>query len=119
VEQGAQENKMTEAEKKAAAILVQICLNKSYCVSVYDGGEWVVRDSESLDEIIDALGSTADDKLLITEKGAQGGFFSLIYGNAPDELVADYRGAPFCEEIWQEWQSQLAKEGLASDSTPA
>lgn len=116
---------MTEAEKKAAAILVRICLDKGYYISVSDGEEWVVRRSKAFDEIIDALGSTDSDVLslydsdLHIEGHANKGWFQLIYGNRPDELVSDYLANDFCEEIWQEWQNQLTKEGLASDSTPA
>lgn len=116
---------MTEAEKKAAALLVQICLNKGYFISVNDGEEWVVRRSKALDEIIDALGSTDGDRLhcydseLHLEGHASKGWFDLIYGNDPDELVSDHLANDVCEEIWQEWQNQLAKKGLTSDSTPA
>lgn len=116
---------MTEAEKKAAALLVQICLNKGYFISVNDGEEWVVKGSRDLDEVIGALGTTdgdllrLDDSELHLESRASKGWFELIYGNAPDELVSDHRANDICGEISEEWQSQLAKEGLTNDSSPA
>ena len=107
---------MTEAEKKAAALLVQICLNKGYYISVSDGEEWVVRRSKAFDEIIDALGSTDNDVLCLydsdlhIEGHANKGWFQMIYGNRPDELVSDYLANDVCEEIWQAWQATLAKK---------
>ena len=120
VEQEAQENKMTEAERKAATILVQICLDKGYYISVSDGEEWVVRRSKAFDEIIDALGSTDNDVLCLydsdlhIEGHANKGWFQMIYGNRPDELVSDYLANDVCEEIWQEWQATLAKKSKIS-----
>ena len=114
-----------EKQKKAASLLVQICLNKGYFISVNDGEKWVVIRSRTFDEIIGALGSTDGDVLRLydSELYRQGhtskGWFELIYGNNPDELVSDHLANDTCEEIWQEWQNQLAKEGLTSDSTPA
>lgn len=110
---------MTKAEKKAAAILVRICLDKGYYISVSDGEEWVVRRSKAFDEIIDSLGSTDGDFLrlydsdLHIENHAHKGWFELIYGNDPDELVSNHSGTAACDEIWQEWQNQLTNQEAA------
>lgn len=110
---------MTEAEKRAASLLVQICLQKGYLISVYDGGEWVVMSSSNLEEIVDALGTTSENTVAIRAKdpGSMArnhlGWFALIFGNAPDELVSDHLASDACEEIWQEWQNQLNKQEAA------
>lgn len=110
---------MTEDEKKAAAILVRICLNKGYSIKLDNGDEWPIRGSTDYQRIVDALGIMDGEDLILYHPSKPGGFFALIYGNNPDELVADHTANDACEEIWQEWQNQLAKEGLSSDSTPA
>jgi hypothetical protein len=76
-------------DQQTAYLLVKALLDEGLKVWVYDSEDYPVQNSDDLDEILDALGTT-DDDTIETDKYS----FWLVYGNEPDELVSDYSCKP-------------------------
>lgn len=77
--------------KAVARKVVKAALAKGYVVSVCDGEEWTVKKSSSLTEIIDALCTTDADTLRFRDaEGNKVGCIEFVYGNLPEEVIADY-----------------------------
>jgi len=80
-------------EAAVAKRVIRECLKQGYTVSVHDGEEWAVKQSDDFDAIFDAVGETDSDTLRL-RKGANKptGELYLIWGNAADgsELLADH-----------------------------
>lgn len=82
---------MDDKERKVAAKLVEDTLAGGYVVSVYDGEEYPLHYSNSKDEILKALGATDRECLLVAMPNKRHmGTIVLIYGNSPEELIADH-----------------------------
>lgn len=93
---------MTAAqEKTATGRVIDRALAKGYLISVNDGEEWVVKKSSKRHEIMDALQSTDSDTLVIRKAdGTRVGFVLLVWGNSPEEVVADFTDTPeMCELV--------------------
>lgn len=89
---------LTDGERKAARKLVRAARAAGYLVSVWEGEDWAIRQSDKETAILQALGSTGQDRLDFIQPAAnaadtptRAGWALLIYGNDPDgsELVAD------------------------------
>ncbi len=79
-----------EIENRIAYLLVNQVLNNCCTVSVNDGEEVTLRKSANVQKILDALGTTDSDFLIINgEDGERVGYFWLIWGNGQD-LISDY-----------------------------
>lgn len=87
---------LSEHDKREATKLVRECLRRGYCLSVFDGEEWAVKYSNDENAVCEALGSTSDDQLRVSEQGKQGetcryvASFWLVYDNGPRGLLDDY-----------------------------
>lgn len=81
---------MNDNDRKQAEALVAKVLGAGLSVSVNDGEEWVAKRSRDPAVILAAMGSTDMDGLRFRDADNQYvGFAMLVYGNGPDELVAD------------------------------
>lgn len=83
----------TKGERTVARRLVAHMLNHGASVSVYDGEEWTVKRSTDINTVLAALATTGMDTVRWYDRdGNKLGFFTLVYGNAPDgsELIADH-----------------------------
>jgi len=95
--------KRIKAEKRMCVALVTACLTRGFTVSVCDGEEWVVVDSENKEDILCALFSTDEDVIVIRDtSGKKAGWFQLIYGNDGFDVVSDFSANDVCEAIWEE-----------------
>ena len=82
---------MNDGEKRVVRRLVKAALDRGYTVSVHDGEEWPVRKSDSVVEIMAALGATDMERLLLrSADGTRIGSILLVYGNSPEEVIADH-----------------------------
>lgn len=90
-------------ELRVARKLVEKAIASGFVVSVYDGGEWTVKKSANVKEIVGALASVDEDTLRFRDKetGIVIGSAFLVWGNAPDgsELIADYSVNPAMETL--------------------
>ena len=99
---------LSHDESIAAGKLIDILLADNRTVSVHDGEYWTVVNSTNRDTILDAMATTELDTLKIREADETFvGTMLLVYGNAPDELVADHSDNPITEELWNKWQATL------------
>ena len=78
-------------EQRHATALVTFFLEKNFKLSVSDGEEWTVINSDDKTTVIHALATTDADYLRVAQGELIFTLF-LVYGNASDgsELVADY-----------------------------
>ena len=73
--------------------IVSRAIKAGYTVSVFDGEEFAIKRSTDIPAIVAACESTGEDTLVVrTADGTKVGSIWLVYGNLPEELVADYRG---------------------------
>jgi hypothetical protein len=91
---------MNTEERFVIQQIVNRALDKGYLLSVFDGEEWPALHSDDSEEVMAELGHTDTDWLYV-ENGARQkiGMIWLIYGNDPDEVVADCTDKPEILEI--------------------
>lgn len=94
---------MKDYERSVAVKLVEHCLSfPGTTLSVMDGEEWCVVRSRNNEEILDALGSTDNDEIVWRDiNGTKIGWFWLIYGNGPGELIADHTDNAVCNAAYE------------------
>lgn len=91
---------MLHSDAVIARALVDAILARGHAISVHDGECFAVKRSNDRAVILDALASTEADTLIVRDaSGTKLGSFFLVYGNGPDELIADYTFNPFCEAM--------------------
>lgn len=99
---------LSHDESTAASKLIDVLLAYNRTISVHDGECWTVVNSTNRAFILDAMATTEMDTLKIREADETFiGTMLLVYGNAPDELVADHSDNPITEELWNKWQATL------------
>ncbi len=89
----------TVGERKVIKALVRHILGSGNKISVYDGEEWVIKQSHDEAKILDALGHTDYDTIRVRNQEKEiVGSFLLVYGNASDgsEVIADYSDNSYC-----------------------
>jgi hypothetical protein len=98
----------TAGEARVARKLVKAALAAGYTVSVNDGEEWTVKRSTRETEILDALATTDEDRLLLRNPTANDigdiiGSFWLIYGNdeSGEELISDHTDNDICDRLYR------------------
>lgn len=92
----------TAGERRVARTLVARLLAEGCMISVYDGEAWPVIRSRSRQQILDALCTTEEDRLVIRDAtGKHIGSVLLVWGNDPsgEELVADHTSCQLLDSI--------------------
>jgi len=80
-------------ERNIAHGLVNRVLSDGNTISVHDGEEFVTKRSNDAVAILSAMASTGSDSLIIRDpNGDRIGSVYLVYGNEPENLIADYSG---------------------------
>lgn len=83
-------------ERAIARALVKEAIKRGYVVSVWNGENYEIKRSRSVEKIIAALHTTDDDILRISlplvggDQFARIGTFTLIYGNSGYDVVSDF-----------------------------
>lgn len=91
---------MSPKEANVIRPIIQRALDAGYKVSVYDGGEWTVKKSTDRDRIMAALGTTDIDTVRFRDANDENiGSMMLVYGNDPEEVVADHTDNPTMEAL--------------------
>lgn len=95
---------MKAHETATIRMLLELAIVQGLAISLYDGGEWTVKKSTDVAEILAACGTTDVDTLRFRvrddleldekERGKIVGAVLLVYGNGPGELVADFSDNP-------------------------
>jgi hypothetical protein len=80
---------MSPIEQKIASTLVKLALANGYEISVWEGGDYAIKQSREADAIIAALCSTDSDSLVLWDAGVRVGSIVLIWGNGED-LISDH-----------------------------
>jgi hypothetical protein len=89
-----------QAEKTAAMRVIGRALAKGYLISVCDGEEYTVKRSTNRNAIRAALCSTDADTILVRKSdGEKVGVIWLVWGNSPEEVVADHTDNEAIREI--------------------
>lgn len=75
--------------------IAQAILNKlaefGFIFSVYDGEEFVIRDSGNIDNVLKAMFGTDDDTIYVTHPQTNvHGHVQLVYGNGGTDVIHDY-----------------------------
>jgi hypothetical protein len=77
-------------ERAVIRRLVTEALKRGLTVSINDGEEWALKHSVKLTEVMSAIMSTDEDYLrLCNADKSIAATFHLIYGNSPEEVIAD------------------------------
>lgn len=71
-------------------------------VSVYDGGAWTVKKSDDIATLVGALRTTDADEIVFHDRatGDRCGWMHFVYGNSPDEVIADCTENALVSEIY-------------------
>lgn len=96
-------------EARAASRLVREILARGFSIIVKDGFETVLGASRKHAAIMREMGTTGENVLILrTPDGKLGGWFWLLYGNDPSEIVSDHSANETCEAIWQAWDATIS-----------
>ena len=80
-----------ELERRIIRAIVKEALAVGITVSVYDGEEWTVKNSEKLSDIMKAVMTTDEDTLRFNRcSGERIGDVLLVYGNDGWDVIADH-----------------------------
>lgn len=98
-------------ELKIAKFIIRHALKQGFVVSVNDGEEWVLKQSDDFSTILNAMFSTDEDGLMIRDPRKMDDrghaikvvHIVLIYGNEGWDVVSDW-SAPSLEAV--EWFMQ-------------
>ncbi len=91
---------MNTEERFVVKQIVGRALDKGYLLSVYDGEEYPIMHSDDLEEVMAGLGHCDEDWLQVANEDRKRiGVIFLVYGNDPDEVVADCTDKPEILEI--------------------
>lgn len=96
-------------EARAASRLVREILAQGFFIEVDDEIETLLKASRDHDAIMGELGASGENTLTITTpEGRRAGWFLLLYGNDPSELICDYSDNAPCDAIWQAWNATFS-----------
>ena len=71
--------------------LIRNAIARGYLISVHDGEEWAVVKSKDATAIFEAATATDESNLRFRLIGGEFiGTVYLVFGNSPEELIADY-----------------------------
>jgi hypothetical protein len=87
-------------EKGIAKRVVRSAIALGYTVSIWDGGDWPVKRSSKLPEIIRAMFTVDEESLEFCN--AEGGLIGtawFVYGNAGWDALADYTATETMERL--------------------
>lgn len=91
---------MDSEERFVVRGIVNRALDKGYLLTIFDGEEFPVLHSDDAEEVMDNLGHCDEEWLHVENAGRQKiGTIWLVYGNDPDEVVADCTDKPEILEI--------------------
>lgn len=77
-------------EKRIAKMIVQNAINLGYTISIHDGEETVLRESNSVKSILSNMHATDVDLVSFFKEGNRIGSVTLVYGNDGYDVIADY-----------------------------
>lgn len=82
-------------EVAVATRLIKFLVSQEKAVAIWEGEGWAIKRSTSVPDLLAALASTGEDKLVIYPaegNGPREGFILLVWGNEADgsELIADH-----------------------------
>lgn len=77
-------------ERALVQKLIQAGLAKGYAVSIWDSEAWALKRSTDLGAIMLSLGETDQENVRFRLDGVYVGTMVLIYGNSPEEVIADH-----------------------------
>lgn len=91
---------MNTEERFVVKQIVGRALDKGYLLSVDDGEDVPIQNSDDPEAVMAELGHCDEEWLLVAnEDRKQIGVIYLVYGNDPDEVVADCTDKPEILEI--------------------
>ena len=91
---------MNTEERFVVKQIVGRALDKGYLLSVYDGEEVPVLHSDDAEAVMAELGHCDEEWLHVANEDRKRiGAIFLVYGNDPDEVVADCTDKPEILEI--------------------
>jgi hypothetical protein len=91
---------MNTEERFVVKQIVGRALDKGYLLSVYDGEEYPIMHSDDPEAVMAELGHCDEDWLQVANEDRKRiGVIFLVYGNDPDEVVADCTDKPEILEI--------------------
>ena len=87
-------------EKGIAKRVVRSAIEAGYTVSLWDGGEWIVKRSSKLPEVMRAMFTVDEERFDIRD--SEGGFIGhvwFVYGNDGWDALADYTATETMERL--------------------
>jgi hypothetical protein len=89
--------------------LIKYALSQGCTVSVYDGEEWPVKNSQKLSEILDVINSVDESMVRIKSKsGDLIGNAYIIDQGTPDETVSDYSSNEWFDTWSDEYEATIS-----------
>lgn len=86
-------------ERRIARRVIRDAVAGGYTLDVFDGEETVLRNSTKEREILKAMFSVDEERLIFRKDGARVGWVFFVYGNSGWDVICDYTDKPEVEEI--------------------
>lgn len=88
-------------ERKVIRRLCAAAIVRGLQVSVNNGEDWEIKNSKSLTDIMHSIMATDEDYIRLTDDaGMIQATFRMIYGNSPEEVIADHSTNALAEELY-------------------
>lgn len=95
--------------KRVVSYLVKAILAKGCSISVYNGEAFETSYSTDHNHIIKNIWATDIDELYIYDaNGVNVGWFFIVYGNDPEDLINDYSSNQFCNDIMKDFEQWIS-----------
>jgi len=93
------ENQEHPIVRKIIRELIDAVLECGYTISVYDGEETVLSNSDNARKILEEMGHTDMDYLTIMDGNDEVGAVMFVYSDEPENVIADYGGDKEVENL--------------------
>lgn len=102
----------TPAEAQAVTMIISRLISDGCQLSVFDGGEWVVRRSTCIDEVLSELSHTDCIETVRVRKDEKLGDIDFFFQGCDDamDVVVDYqttKGNVYLDNVYNQIHSQL------------
>lgn len=79
-----------DMERRIVSKIIDVVLDNDYTISIDSGDDIAICQSSDKEDILAAMFSTDEDKILLYKDGKSKGYIWLIYGNSGWDVIHDY-----------------------------
>src|SRR5262245_53509291 len=103
--------KRTTDEGRIIGTLLDHAIASGYSLTVFDGEDYACCNRRDADDVLRLMGATDEEIVVLRRDGIHVADVTLIYGNEPYEVVADYASNDL--NAFEAWLAPVTAEAKA------